>query len=277
MTGAPGRSRGQVTALRQVDASMDLLNQIVRQPYDPDYAEVAARGSRSSRFRVGFAVVALLIGALFAVAALQTTRGAPAAEQQRRALITRVQAAQTRQDDLRTQIGDLTDEVAQLRRAILGTDGAAQATQAELDRLNLATSGTPVRGPGLVVVVDDAPDAASGHQSLVTAQDMQVLANGLWAAGAEAVSINGHRLSTTTAIREAGGAVTVDYASITHPYTVEAIGDPRTIEARFAETGGAAWWRALKDSQQMRYDIAARSDITLAADPSLPLRHARVG
>ncbi len=256
---------------------MDLLNQIVRQPYDPDYAEVAARGSRPSRARVGFAAVALVIGALFAVAALQTTRGAPAAEQERRALITRVQSAQTRQDDLRTQVGDLSDEVARLRTAALGTDGTAQATQAELDRLTLATAGTPVRGPGLVVVVDDAPDAASGSQSLVTAQDVQVLANALWAAGAEAVSINGHRLSTTTAIREAGGAVTVDYASITHPYTVEAIGDPRTIDAHFAQTGGAVWWRALQDTQQMRYDVSARSDIALAADPGLPLRHARTG
>ena len=64
--------------------------------------------------------------------------------------------------------------------------------------------------------------------------DLQILVNGLWESGAEAISINGHRLSNLTAIRGAGDAITVDYRSLTRPYQIEAIGDPRTLPASFA-------------------------------------------
>jgi hypothetical protein len=49
---------------------MDLLNQIIRQPVDPDYALAVARGDNPSAGRWTFGVLALIIGALFAVAAL---------------------------------------------------------------------------------------------------------------------------------------------------------------------------------------------------------------
>ena len=63
---------------RPMDASMDLLNQIARNPYDPDYAVVAARGGGPGGRRWMLGLVAALAGAMFAVAAVQTTRQAPA-------------------------------------------------------------------------------------------------------------------------------------------------------------------------------------------------------
>ena len=90
-------------------------------------------------------------------------------------------------------------------------------------------------------MVDDAPvGRRTTRRDRVLDIDLQVLANGLWQAGAEAVSINGHRLSDLTAIRSAGDAITVDYRSLTRPYRVEAIGDPRTLQARFVESAGGA-------------------------------------
>ena len=86
---------------KPLDASMDLLNQIIRQPLDPDYALVAARGGPPTRSRGSVALVAVLIGVMFAVAALQTTRSAPALESERGELIDRVRAAEREQDRLR--------------------------------------------------------------------------------------------------------------------------------------------------------------------------------
>ncbi len=84
--------------------------------------------------------------------------------------------------------------------------------------------------------------------------DLQILANGLWQAGAEAVAINGHRLSTLTAIRAAGEAITVDYRSLTRPYRVEAIGDPHTSQQQFVRDHAGLWWNELTQNRGMRYD-----------------------
>ena len=129
-------------------------------------------------------------------------------------------------------------------------------------------------GPGVLIVVDDSPSAAADARDRVLDIDLQVLANGLWEAGAEAISINGHRLSGLTAIRSAGDAITVDYRSLTRPYRVEAVGDVRTLQARFVESSAGAWWNDLAQNRQMRYEISDVKQLDLAADPGIVLRHA---
>ncbi len=257
---------------------MDLLLQIVRQPVDPDYALAAARGAPPSRRHWLLGVVAVLIGVMFAVAAVQTTRSAPALESERSGLIERVQQAGTQQDALRARATALSDEITTLRAAALGGDATAQQTERQIAALGPVVGTVAVTGPGLVVLVDDAATSAdaSGPGDRVLDLDLQILANGLWQAGAEAVSINGHRLSGLTAIRSAGDAITVDYRSLTRPYRVEAIGDPRTLPAAFGESAAGAWWHDLEQNRGMRYELEQRGELTLPADPGLTLRSARV-
>ena len=259
---------------RALDASMDLLNQVLRQPVDPDYAVVAARGP-VGRTRWAIPLVALLVGAMFAVSAALATRQAPALAGERGELIDRIQAAQTEQDILRARVAALNSDLAGLSRTASGGDQEVQRLQSEIDRLAPLVGATPVTGPGLVVVVDDAPTGEEVERDRVLDLDLQMLANGLWQAGAEAVAINGHRLSALTAIRGAGDAITVDYRSLTRPYRIEAIGDPRSLEARFTESTGGAWWNELARNRQMSYEISAADELTLSADPGIVLRYAR--
>ena len=258
------------------DASMDLLLQIMRQPVDPDYALVAARGGGSSRRHWLLAVVALAVGVLFAVAALQTTRSAPALESERSELIQRVQDAEAQQDELRDRATALTAEIDTLRTAALGGDTTAQQLERRITALDPVVGNVPVTGPGVRIVVDDAAEPVDPAEpgDRVLDLDLQILANGLWQAGAEAVAINGHRLSALTAIRSAGDAITVDYRSLTRPYRIEAIGDPRTLPAGFAESRAGAWWHDLQQNRGMRYELADAGELTLAADPGLTLRWA---
>lgn len=259
--------------LRRPDASMDLLNAILREPVDPDYAVVAARGTPPNRLRL--AVALLLLGALFAVAALQTSRQAPAAATQRQELIARVQAAEQLQAGRRAQEQQLTDEIGRLRAARIGTNRSAQALSSQIATLEPVAGTAAVMGPGLVVEVDDAPAADQQNRDRVVDLDLQQLINGLWIAGAEAIAINGHRLTALTAIRSAGDAITVDYVSLTGPYRVEAIGDPRTLASRFTESPGGVWWNYLHGNLGMRYDLRTSSSLSLPGDPGLVLRFAR--
>jgi uncharacterized protein YlxW (UPF0749 family) len=255
------------------DASMDLLNQIIRHPIDPDYAS-APVGSESSRGRWKLGLLAMIIGALFAVAALQTTRAAPALQSERSELISRIQTAEREQDELRSRVTSLTEDIATLRDAALGDDDAARFVESQISMLDPVVGNTAVTGPGVLIVVDDSPSAAADARDRVLDIDLQVLANGLWEAGAEAISINGHRLSNLTAIRSAGDAITVDYRSLTRPYRVEAIGDVRTLQARFVESSAGAWWNDLAQNRRMRYEISDVKQLDLAADPGIVLRHA---
>lgn len=260
---------------RPVDASMDLLNQILRQPVDPDYAVVAARGGSRPRAHLLLAAAAVLVGAMFAVGALQTTRSAPALQTERASLITRVQAAETAQDELRARAAALAAENATLRVAALGLDDTSQSLEKQIATLGPVVGTTPVTGPGVVVIVDDAPSAASDNRDRVLDLDLQVLANGLWRAGAEAVAINGHRLTTVTAIRSAGDAITVDYRSLNPPYRVEAIGDPRSLPARFSESAAGAWWTDLSRNREMPFSLDTAKKLALEADPGITLRYAK--
>jgi uncharacterized protein YlxW (UPF0749 family) len=259
-----------------LDSSMDLLNQILRQPVDPDYAITAVQGGRPlPRWRWSFALVTLTIGALLAIAALQTNQTAPVLQTERAELISRIKAAETDQDHLRARVSSLSAEVASLREAAVGDDDTLKALVAQIARLGPTVGTSAVTGPGVLIVVDDAPGGNGDVRNRVLDLDLQMLANGLWQAGAEAVAINGHRLSSLTAIRSAGDAITVDYRSLNRPYLIEAIGDPRTLQARFVESSGGAWWNELAQNQRMRYEISILKAITLAADPGIVLRHAR--
>ncbi|SDS62403.1 Uncharacterized conserved protein YlxW, UPF0749 family [Friedmanniella luteola] len=271
---APGRGGPASPA----DASMDLLLQIIRQPVDPDYAAATARGVAPSRRHWLLGVIAVVVGVMFAVAAVQTNRAAPALQSERSDLIDRVQAAESQQDALRARATELTEENAALRAAALGGDATAQQLERGIAALGPVTGTVAVTGPGVVVVVDDAAEQATadGSGDRVLDLDLQILANGLWRAGAEAVAINGHRLSSLTAIRSAGDAITVDYRSLNRPYRVEAIGDPRTLPAGLAESAAGAWWHDLEQNRGMRYELGESRALTLPADPGLALRWAEV-
>jgi uncharacterized protein YlxW (UPF0749 family) len=265
----------RVQLSRPVDASMDLLNQIVRQPYDPDYAVVARRGGRrSSRAHWVLGVAAVLIGSMFAVGALQTERRAPSLAGERTDLIARIQQGEAGQDRLRERAAALSAEISGLRTAVSGADDVASAQQAAIERLEPGVGAVAVTGPGLVITVDDGPQGEENRSARVYDTDLQILANGLWQSGAEAVAINGHRLSALTAIRGAGEAITVDYRSLTRPYVVEAIGDSRTLQARFTESSAGVWWNELAQNQSLRYESASADRLLLEADGGLGLRYA---
>lgn len=251
------------------DASMSLLTDLQEGALEPEY-----RTTRHPRRGGPVLLVAVaLIAVLLTLAVLQTTRGAGAAAEQRQDLLERITAARERQSLLEDRVAALDDDVRRLGQVGLGDP----AQREELDELSVLIGAVAVTGPGIVVVVDDAPEA-SGTTGLVLDGDITRLVNGLWLAGAEAISINGRRLTTLTPIRAAGAAITVDYVSLSPPYRLDVIGDPGSLQARFNETPGAAWWHFLTQNYGVRMTISqAPTDLELPADAGMTLRHAEKG
>lgn len=260
-----------MTSVRRVDDSMSLLRTLVAEAIDPDYAR-GARGPHHPRGKTPFVVVVVLIGMLFSIAAIQTTRSRPANAAERTELINRLTEQKRIQDKLRATILQRQSEVRGLENEELSQDHASSELAAELAIIEPVTGAIAVSGPGLVITVDDAAD---GNQHVVDT-DLQQLANGLWEAGAEAVAINGHRLTTRSAIRGAGEAITVDYRSLTRPYLVQAIGDPATLGERFTKSRGGQWWAAVTQKYGLELEMKTAAHISLSASPALRIRHAEV-
>ena len=107
--------------------------------------------------------------------------------------------------------------------------------------------------------------------------DLQRLVNGLWLAGAEAIAINGERLTALSAIRIAGSSITVNSNNVSPPFVVEAIGDPDTLAARFIDTPGGQWFLDLEALYGVVLEIETATNeepLTLPAATRLTLRTA---
>ena len=270
---------------RPPQVRMSLLDYITAYSMDEDYEHVSQRhdaeraaagqhgGARQVRPGLAAMVILGLFGLLVATAAVQTSRNAVAAESGRAELITQIKAAGAGVDATRTRIVRVRQEVAALQARFLDSTTEGRAVSSRLDRLGMRTGAIAVSGPGVRVVVDDAPSAAGAQQEVLD-KDLQKLVNGLWESGAEAISINGQRLTNLTAIRHAGAAITVNYRSLARPYVISAIGDPDSIPARFVETEHGAEWLDLQATFGLQFDMTSEESLTLPAANRFALRHA---
>lgn len=260
------------------------MRELVSHALDDGYASAAARRDpnkpKKKRKVPVFVVAIVLFGLIITVAAIQTRQSAPAVAKEKAELAERITTETQRVDDQRARAERLQRDITRMQNDALESSVGGQALRERLQALETLTGTGRVVGPGVRIIVDDAAiDEVSGGEESANNRildlDLQQLVNGLWAAGAEAIAINGERLTVLTAIRGADKSITVDYRPLARPYTVEAIGDPATLEARFAESPGGVWLHNLKAVANIRYETHTIDEIALPADSGAQLRYAR--
>lgn len=259
--------------------STSLFVDITTITVDPAYVEAAARRAAQdetagqSRYGTVLLSVALLaVGTLWGVAARETHDRGPAAERIRQSLVTEARRRSESTERLERQEAALRRETAAARNAQLNNSAAGRALAEELTRLELATGGARVKGPGLVVRLDDGHgDDGIGR---ITDVDLQAAVNALWAAGAEAVAVNGRRVSALTAIRTAGETILVDYKPVTAPYEVAAVGDADAMEPAFSDSATARRFRTWVDAFGVSFSVSRRKSLDLPASGTTTLKHA---
>ena len=275
------------------DASMTLITEMMERPLDPGYAAAAGRRqelgqSAATGLRSPLLItVAILIGALLSVSALALRAPTSANNKVKLGLVSRIETARAHADAQTRVIAGLRAQIDRAQSEALSLQNQTGLT-AELARLELAAGTVPATGPGLVLTIDDAeskpepvaPDAnpqnATGpDQGKVLAKDLQIIVNGLWDAGAEAISINGHRLTSRAAIRSAGAAILVDYRPLTRPYVITAIGDSTNLGVEFADNSGGSYLQSLTNNYKIRADIQSRKSVTIPGEPTLSVLRAR--
>ncbi|MER6163495.1 DUF881 domain-containing protein [Streptomyces violaceorubidus] len=270
---------------------MSLLTNVMDHSLDDGYAEAAARkkadGSggmpKTLRAKLGLAAGLVLAALVVTVGAAQARVAAPVVAKEREELVDRIEAETSAADKLEKSVDELRDDVNTRRREALEKSGDGDRS----DLVGMLSGAVEVHGPGVKLVVDDAKDVGTGADGQprgtsgfsdtgrVRDRDMQRVVNGLWESGAEAISINGQRLTALSAIRAAGDAILVDNRPLVPPYTVLAVGDGERLSRGFQDSADGLYLQALQESYGIRTAISVADDLKLPAAPSVIVRTAQ--
>lgn len=158
-------------------------------------------------------------------------------------LVTMLIEARDENKKLWGQLEALRAEMASYRRLATRGQALAKKLAEELERVRILAGLTPVKGPGIIARVEDAPPSAipagADRQAFVVHdEDLLKIVNELRAAGAEAISVNGQRIVATSEIRCSGPVIRVNNVSVGSPYEIRAIGDPEALKSALTISGG---------------------------------------
>jgi uncharacterized protein YlxW (UPF0749 family) len=189
----------------------------------------------SARPRFRFVAWALSIGLALAVVGF-------AAAAQWKSSVARQEYTSSAQQVLAAQVvgleqeqKSLRDELADAERQVQGFQTASAGSQTTLAGLNrqlasarLAGGLTKVSGPGVVIEIADSkrpvPAGDNPANYIVLVDDLHDIVTALWASGAEAVTINGERLVSTSSVYGVGSSILVNTAFLSPTFRIEAIG-----------------------------------------------------
>lgn len=266
-------------ARRSKSYGTDLLDALFRESLDAGYAasEAAARRSpgRKRLYKALSALAALVLGFLLAVAYEKVVAETPQRQSARDGLISEIRTRQDRIEALQGQEELLRGQVTSLQAALLD-----DPTLEKIRTYEAATGLRRVTGDGVVVTLSDAPQTTDpfgnppAKDSRVLYLDLRTVVNQLWIDGAEAVSINGQRLTAMSTIRAAGEAILVDFKPLITPYKVAAIG-PSSMADDFNDSPTAALFRELVNSKGMGFAVKPTDDLSLPAAANLQLKYAQ--
>jgi uncharacterized protein YlxW (UPF0749 family) len=234
------------------------------------------------QWRVLVPVVCLGAGLLFAVTARDSGGGelrppsisnladtVRAAERRVHVLDARVQALQGSSDRAARQAGRADSAVGRAQR------------RATVLRAPAGLSG--VHGPGVEVILDDAPGQPAGGDVdpnilVVHQSDLQAVVNALWAGGAEAMSVHGQRIIATSAVRCVGNTLLLNGEVYSPPFRVAAIGPSATMLRELSSSPGVKLFREAAGYYGLGYTVGTTEDLDVPAYRGpIGLRYAHAG
>ena len=239
---------------------------------EPAGPPTAERGERraSTPYRVLVPVTALAAGLLFAVSASSAQGTDLRAE--RREVADLIGQQQRDVEELERQAAALRQEVAGAADSAAQRDARVEAQRQRAAAVAPAAGLTGMTGPGLRVSLDDAPRPEGGEPAsdnpddlVVHQQDLQAVVNALWSGGAEALTLMGERIVSTSAVRCVGNTVVLHGQVFGPPFVVEAIGDPTALRAALDSSPGVAFFRTFVDRFGLGYDVTRADSLDLPA------------
>jgi len=257
-----------------LDDVHSILEEITSNAMEPDYRNHRPRRiAISTRHRViaatGLVIVAFLVTSTIQIGVKNRARQTEVVQATKIGLIDQIERADDRRGTLFVEVSAISVaiDLLQRRNLQLSTQGVELAKKIENA---LTYSGDrAVVGEGVVISLD-----AKSANNPVLDVDLQAITNGLWGAGAEAISISGIRLNALSAIRHAGDAVLVDYRPVTSPYEIAVVGDSLRMRAELKNGALGRLLVSLKRDYGISASITPKRSVSIAGHSSTSLRYA---
>ena len=223
-----------------------------------------------------------LLGLGFLIAA-QLAAEAPRVRyttQERTPLIETATGLQAQQEELKARILDLRAQIGDIEQAGQGSAVLVGSLNDQLLQARIAAGLIPLEGPGFVLQLEDSlrpvSEGSSEADYLVTAMDIRTAVAEAWLAGAEAVAVNGERVTPTTAIIDIGSSILVNSAFLAPPYRITALGPEDLYSTLSASPGFVELVRRRADGYGIRLSFAEPQNVDLPAFAgTITLRYAR--
>lgn len=231
----------------------------------------------------GVPLIVAAAGLLFTTSAT-TAQGTDLREDRRPQFVELIGEQQKRVDEANRRVSRLRDEVEAQTNAMAGSDAPVAELQRRARAERPGAGLVALKGQGLTVRLDDAPRAADGtrpngasvEELVVHQQDVQAVVNALWAGGAEAMSIAGVRVVSTSAVRCVGNTLLLHGRVYSPPFVIVAIGDPVQMRRALDDSEGVRLFAQAAKDYGLGYQIDVERDVTVPAyDGSTSLRYAR--
>lgn len=150
-------------------------------------------------------------------------------------LVTELKKVRQEKQQLLNEINTLESKINGIQEAESKEDALIKNLSADLEKYKIIAGLRSVKGPGIVVAVDDPPvdpEFSMDYSTIMVNYDLLLsLVNKLNNAGAEAISVNDQRIVSRTEIILAGKNVNINSVPMAPPFIIKAIGDPDTLEA----------------------------------------------
>lgn len=161
---------------------------------------------------------------------------------------------------------ELEQRLKEIEEKNLSDDAFIQSAMKELERYRMAAGVLDVKGPGVIITVDDPipteENPGDGYSTIMVRYDLLLaLVNKLKDAGAEAISINGQRIIAKTEISLAGDNVNINTVPTAPPYTIKAIGNPDTLEGALTIRYGIV--ENMRNNYGLQVSIAKQEEIEI--------------
>lgn len=182
---------------------------------------------------------ALLLGVVIAAQWQTQSRRTPLASRYQLQLAEAAQSLQAEQDQLKVEVLRLRSQLEAIDAQSAVAGGQAATIKADLDRMRASAGLSPVSGPGITVTIDDAHATATApirnvELAIVHSTDLTDVFNAAWKGGAEAISVNGERITSTSAC--VGAVIQINGTLLSPPFVVRIVGPSDGLLAVFNDS-----------------------------------------
>lgn len=254
--------------VRPDDASVDIDEDRSQATTDPSIQDVRS-DSRHPRLARSATVIVMALAGLMMTTAATNSRGHDLRPERDTDMATLVRSQASHNAALQKEAAGLRAQVEDLSKANQ-TPGVTSSVISSASALAPSVGLEAVSGKALRVTLDDAPlsenpDGVDANMLVVHQQDIQMVVNTLWSGGAEAMTIQGQRVISTTAVKCVGNTVVLHGVAYAPPYVIEAIGDLNAMQKALDTSEAVRIYKEYVSAYQLGWSVERAGQVTMPA------------